>query len=1283
MKMRRFSEFFAAMAIILALSISAWGQATTTLVGTVTDPSGGTIPQAKVTLTNQGTSVARTTTTTTAGAYSFPSVLPGTYSLSVTARGFRTYVREGISLQVNLPATVNVQMQVGEVSQKVSVTSRAPLMNTTDASLGKTMGEISISQLPLKAENTVLLLSLQPGVVYNGENFLQDSYDTRAGSVNGERSDQNNITLDGVSNNYEFSGYAFNGVLPTTPFSVQEFRVTTSNYSVSEGRSAGAQIAMVTKGGTNQFHGSLYEFNRSTLGEANDFFLNQTHQPRPHLVRNIFGGTLGGPIKKDRLFFFFNYEGRRQSQGASAVRTIPTPTLADGIIQYHCADAAQCPGMTVAGLSGKSYSIQPGFYALGPADLKAMDPQGIGPNPAVNSYFQQYPVANDTSVGDGYNTAGYRFAAPTKQSYNWYIARLDYKLTSNGNQTLFWRGTAIDDHDKDAPFLPGMPSESPSVSLNKGFVAGYTAILRPNLVNTFRYGLTRESVLTAGTSNQPWNEFREIDQGITRSYGIVSPVHNFVDNMNWMKGSHDFKFGTNILLSRYDTKSYATSFSYSLMNADWVASSGFAVPGHEDPLDPAYGCAGNPGAGTGAPCYPAVNSDFSHSYDFPLANMMGIVSEVEARYNYHIDSLTQATPLSEGAPLIRHWANGNYNLYFEDSWRARRNLTVTYGLNYQYMNPVTETSGQQVLPNVDMGAWFNQRVANMQQGIPSSQDQLISFVPGGSHWGKPGLYSPQTGNFAPRVGVAWSPHPSGGWLKTLLGEDQTVIRGGFGVFYDNFGPELALTYGSNEPGLSTTLQNPATTLTIAEAPRVTSMNTIPTADTNGTSLIQAAPGSTYPSVFTGSEAIAQGLDQSLKTPYSYAADFSIERTLPGNMVLDLAYVGHFGHRLLSLDDIAVPLNLVDPKNGIDYFTAASRLSQLARAGTPDSAITASLIGATAQYWLDMVTPQPGQTGYTLYSNGGTTTDPLVAVYDMFKSKIYNETSALYHMDIGGYQKYGWATFGSGYNTFYNSQYSSLWDWRSIGYSNYNSFQMGLHKQYSNGLLFGFNYTLSKSLDIQSMSERGVHYLTDSIINPYDIRQMYAPSDFDLRHQFNAYWVAALPFGHGKALGSGVGRVANAVIGGWQLSGTTRFTSGFPVSVFMAYVWPTNWDEMGWANTTGSPIATGNTTASVPNIFHAPSAASNGFGYAYPGQSGIRNNVRGNGMFNIDMSLAKSFSFRETNKLQFRWNVYNITNSVRFDPYSMQSEWAVATTFGNYHAELTSPRVMEFSLVYQF
>jgi len=1280
----------------LSLSMSAttaWGQATTSLRGAVTDPSGSALHGAQVTVVNSSTGFARTATSGAGGAYVFVELLPGVYRLSVEASGFKKYEETDVVLRVELPATVNIQMKVGSPTEVVSVTAEAPPLNTTDPSLGHTMGTSEIENLPMEAEQVPLLLSLQPGVIYNGLNILTDSYDTRAGSVNGEHSDQNNITLDGVSVNDEFNGYAFQGVLPSTPYSVEEFRVTTSNYGASEGRSAGAQIAMVTKGGTNAFHGALYEYNRNTIGEANDYFLKltqlaggQPNQPQ-HLVRNLFGGAIGGPILRNRLFFFFNYQGERQSYKESVLENVPTTTLDDGIIEYQCSVASQCPASNVTGESGTTYPVQAGYYGLSPNNLAQMDPLGIGPSQVALKYFKGYPAPNDFTVGNLVNFAGYRFPGRQLVSENWYIGRLDYKLTANGSHTLFLRGAARNDPTANPPFLPGTPPESTTIDVSKGWVGGYTAVFSPLLVNNFHYGITHQSVASVGDTNQPWVVFQGLSQPIVYSTSFTAPVHNLADTATWQKGSHNLQFGTNILFIRRSSDNQTSSFSSALTNSNWIQYSGFA--NENTPFNPAYGCA------TSGPCFPAVSAGFEQGYNWPIMALMGMVSEGFSQYNYKITNTTAATPLGQGAPIARHWATDTYSIFFQDTWRVRPNVSLTYGLNYQLMTPITETNGQEVTPSVNMGQWFHQRAVDASNGIPSNQDAVISFQPSGSFYDKSGLYSAQKKNFAPRLGLAWTPHADSGWLKGLLGDDKTVVRAGAGLYYDNFGPALAMNYDATGTfGLSTTLENPVGVLTAATAPRLTGINTIPAG------LIQAPPPSTFPVVYPqGSEAIGNGIDQSLRTPYSYAVDLSLQRQLPGRMTLDVAYVGHFAHRLLALEDVAEPLDLTDRKSGIDYFSAARQLSTLWRAKTPESSISAATIGPTAQYWQNILTPQSA--GYTLCSTGATTPSLLTAVYDLFGpgcGNLYNETSALYALDVLGVL----TAPVTGSNSYFNSQYSSLWDWRSIGYSNYNALQVGLHKQASHGLLFGLNYTYSKSLDLESEAERGVQYLTDSIINSWSPAEMYGPSDYDLRHQLNGYWVEQLPFGRGREFGGRVGKGVDAVIGGWQLGGTARWSTGFPASVYMGLVWPTNWDEMGWANLTGQPIATGTTIgngttesngtisgngipAGVPSAFKNPSQAINGFNYAFPGESGVRNPIRGDGFFGMDMNLSKSWNMPRTEHqtLQFRWSVFNVTNSARFDIYSMQDEVQTSNTFGNYTQTLTSPREMEFALIYQF
>ncbi len=1265
-----------ALAAFLAFSLSLFGQATSSLHGTVTDATGAVVPSAKVTITNVATNQSRETVTTSRGAYELQSVLPGKYNVTVEAPGFSTEVETGVELKVDLPATLNVTLRVGSETQTVDVTSEAPALNTTDSSVGHNMGGTEIQQLPLLGENMPLLLSFQPGVAYNGDKYLQDGWDTRAGAVNGEHSDQNNIRLDGVDDNDQFNNYSFVGVLPTTQFSVQEFRVTTSNYTAEQGRSAGAQIDMVTKSGTNHFHGNLYEFNRNGAGNANDFFLKNSQiangQPNTpqKLVRNVFGGAVGGPIIKDRLFFFFNYEGHRQAFSTSQFLNIPSSTLRDGIIQYQCADATQCPGMSVAGVSGKSYAIQPGWFALGPNDLKGMDPLGIGPSAVALKYFNSFPQPNGSASVDAPNYGGFRWAAPTTLKENWYIGRIDYTLTKNGNHSIFLRGAARDDNDvpvTGAPFLPGQPPEMRTVDLSKGLVAAYTGAFTPRLVNNFRYGVTHQSIGNIGNSNQPWVYMRDLSQGVTYSSKFVAPVHNIADTISLTKGAHNWQFGADTLLVRRHDLNYNNSFSDVLTNADWVDTGGFAETG--SPLDP------------DSTSFPAINSSSDHLYDFPLAAMMGIGSELDAVYNYRITSPTAGTAIAQGAPVERSWTTGTYNLFFADTWHARPNLTFSYGLNYQLMTPITETKGQEITPSVNIGQWFNQRASNMLRGLTDNSIAPITFSPAGSYYGRPGLYSTQTKNFAPRFGMSWSPNPDSGWVKKLTGNNATVIRLGAGMYYDNFGPGLAMSYDAyGSFGLTSQQENAASSISVAQAPRITGMNDIPFSSPY---FPQALPA-TYPTTPpTDGELIAHGIDQSLKTPYSYALNLSIQRQLPGRMVLDVGYVGHLGHHILGLDDVAAPLNIVDPKSGIDYFTAATRLSQLSRAGTAASAITPALVGPTAAYWTDMFT---GAGPYGL-CGGGTTSSMLQSIYQEFNCNLYNETSALYDFDVLG--KRGIKPVG-GLNSFYNGQYSSWWAWRTIGMSNYNGLQAGLHKDMSKGVLFGFNYTYSKSLDISSEAERGGHALFDSIINPWSPNQMYAPSDYDLRHQINGYWVAELPFGHGRAFGSGMNRAFDALVGGWQLGGTLRWTSGYPTSILMGYIWPTNWDEMGWANRTTAPLKAGTTIIKgIPWAFQDPTAAAAApqdggpFDYAYPGQSGQRNNFRGDGYFGVDANLSKTWKMTESKNFQLRWSVYNVTNSVRFDAYNyMQNEWD-AGNFGQYTNTLTQPRVMEFTGIFTF
>ncbi len=448
--------------IVLGVQPALAQTGTSSVQGVVLDPSGSAVADAKISLVNTAQSFHRESRTNHSGEYKFVSVPPGTYALVVEKEGFRKYEANNLQLLVDSPVTSNVTLEIGSITQRVEVSSQSETINTTDASIGNAFGETQIKQLPLESRNVPDLLSLQTGVVYTGNRQDVDlDTDTRSGSVNGARSDQSNVTLDGVSVN-EKGGYAFRSVLPVTLDSVDEFRVTTTNYGAEQGSAGGAQVTLVTKSGTNSLHGSAYEYNRNSHFSANDYFVKAAQlesgvpNKPPQLNRNIFGVSLGGPIKKDRLFFFLNYEGYRDAEAISALRTVPSATLRDGIIQYICQDPSACPGGTVTGISGKQYPYAAGEMALSPQQITAMDsgtPGPHGPDPVVLKYMNTYPLPNDFTTGDLLNTAGYRFRAPTYNVKNWYIGKLDYNITQDGRHRLSVSG-ALANESLAGPAIP-------------------------------------------------------------------------------------------------------------------------------------------------------------------------------------------------------------------------------------------------------------------------------------------------------------------------------------------------------------------------------------------------------------------------------------------------------------------------------------------------------------------------------------------------------------------------------------------------------------------------------------------------------------------------------------------------------------------------------------------------------------------------------------------------------------------------------------------------------------
>ena len=961
----------AVLSLLLSLLTSlASAQSTTSLHGVISDPKGAVLPGATVKINDPQTGFARTVASGPDGVYQFLQIPPATYTVTVAAAGFSTIKRERVTLLVSTPATLNFTMQVEGSKVQIEVTSEAPLVNTQDASIGNAFTERQLLKLPSEGRDPVSILSLQPGVTFiGGDKQIDQSNDSRGGSVSGARSDQTNITLDGLDDNEQLLGYAFQGALRTTLDSIEEFRVTTSNGNADEGRSSGGQVSLVTKSGKNTFHGTVYEYNRSSIGEANDWFNEEAEVSsnlpnRPgHLIRNVFGATFGGPIQKDRLFFFMAYEGTRKRETSQITQTVPSALLRQGTMQYLCdpssdpncvAGATPASGVTVipgGGVSATDNIVQlsPGptgaFAALDPnCSGNGTCPLGPGPNPAVLQVFTQYPEPNTDTVGDLLNYRGYTFAGSNPQKLNTYIARLDYKITANGNHNLFLRGNLQNDNTAEAPEFPGQPSSDFNTSNNKGLAAGYTALLRPNLINNFRWSLVREGVGDSGTNSRPFVHFRTLtditDLGAQSEYVNV-PVHNFVDDLTWTKGKHTLQFGTNLRLvhnnrsGNFENVSYAVTDPFSLDTNAGIANQGGS-------LDP----------GTGVN-YPLVDSNFNELYDFAAMGLAGIVTVNNAVFNQD----KNGNQFGQGALIPRHFKAWEAEWYAQDAWRVKPNLTVTLGLRYSLLQPPYEANGNQAAPTISIGNLFAQRAQAQLLGQSYSPGQNaangvaggpppLTFGLSGQANGKQPYWDWDYKNLAPRFALAYSPNFDHGWLRSFFGSaGKSSVRMGYGLYFDHFGEGVVNTFDRNGSfGLTSYETNPYGVQDVDCAFRFSGLYNLPQGQYCGQQMNGVAPGPfpvTPPLGINapGGFSIYWGMDDKLKTPYSQVFNFSFTRDLGHDYALEASYVGRLGRHLLQETDLGLPEDIVDPKSHMDYFTAATMLSKLANANTQVSAVS--------------------------------------------------------------------------------------------------------------------------------------------------------------------------------------------------------------------------------------------------------------------------------------------------------------------------------------------------------
>jgi Carboxypeptidase regulatory-like domain len=1271
---------------------------TSTIRGTVTDQQGRVIPNADVTLINVETNAVRTGKSTDTGAFTFDLIIPGTYRLTIKEEGFKTKEIDNVKALVGKQTEANAELEVGTTGDVVEVKSTADevLINTQDASLGNNFVSQQITQLPLEARNVIDLLSLQPG-------------STREGYVTGARADQSNVTLDGVDINNAQSGNAEvprstnnlmigaldndRGDVTTGPVlrlnaeAIDEFRVTTANGNADQGRSSGAQVNLVTKAGTNNWHGAGFEFYRTRGFTANDWFNNHATDAdgnsapiaRPPLQRNTFGGALGGPILKNRAFFFYSYEGRHDASSTSEARLVPLANLGNGIINYtYCTDAS-CSNTQEASLS--LTQNQQAFADAG-INQAALD--------ALAAAAAKYP-SNDTTQGDGLNVGSFRFNAPTPTRLNSHVAKFDFNLTNT--QTAFVRLNVIYDHQTLPQWLPDTPS--PQVwSHPWGLAAGHTWTIGNNWVNNFRYGYTRQAYTQGGDSSGNDVDFRFVFQptGETHPIERVTPVHNFTDDVSWIHGSHNIQFGTNIRTVSNTRTDFTNAFDFAEVNPFFYLNTGANISGDfQAYLDSDPTLKGNESNGQSL-ASPIEVEDAG-------AAIIGRLNQFTSNFGFD----QKGNLLPAGSPSVRDFATQAYDMYVQDTWKVNKALTLTLGLRYSLERPVYETQGFEVQPTVPLGDYLAERAASAANG-QNFVDPIVINRSGPVNGGPP-MYNWDKNNFQPRLAFAWSPEGGDGFFGRLLGSGQkSVLRGGFSMTNDYYGQALAvdwdinntLGFTSNFTAAANTFNSDLSNANHGLAPLFTGFGQ------DVRSLVPAAGGSiptglTFPisQPLDNGERIEQSVDSNLHAPTQYVFNLTFERELPKGAVFSASYIGRMGRSLLARHDVAQFSDLRDPKTGMDWYTAGTILEKQRQKGVPIDQI------ASIPYFDDLFPANLAQ----IVNNfeGAGTFNPAWTNTQVFYG--YQDPS------VGFFEANDWtdvqaeldqALAAGGLPTaFMQPQYGALSTWSTIGNANYNALAVSLRQRLSS-LTMDFNYTWSHSLDDASglQGEAGYGNWQGNgafILNAFRQRDNYASSDFDVRHNINVDAIWQLPFGKGKTFLGDASSAVDAVLGGWQLSGIFRWNTGLPVtSPIDDGRWATDWEVQ--SNVTPiNPIHScpNKPVNGTPNLFGNCdiNAIYQNFRNAYPGETGPRNYLRYPGYVDIDLGLGKSWKmpWNENHELQARWDVFNVTNTQSLTGFSNDGVQAdpglnkdtAPPDFYNFTQIQGQPRVMQVGLRYSF
>jgi hypothetical protein len=1181
MKQRVISLSF--LSLLGAMTLYAQGT-TSRAVGTVTDPSGAVVPAATVRLTSEATNATFTATTSEAGTYVFEAVQPGRYTITVETPGFKKFSSKQNQVSIGQPMTVNITLEVGAVAETVEVAGTYETVQTsTSGNLGNIFSGDVIRDLPIvgtRGRNPLSLVERQPGVV-SGAN-------TGGGvHVHGARDRAWNFTLDGIDTNETSAGGSNFSPLRTNPDSLAEFKVLTGNFTAEYGRNSGGQVAMVTRSGGNQVHGDGFWFYRTPRLNANEWENNLNNVGKRQFVQNIIGGSIGGPIARNKTFYFANLQVLRARESAVTNRTVLTESARRGIWRYVRGGRNLPAGVAGASIDA-SGNVLPGIN-IGTYNVGTSDPDRRGFDQRVQGLVAKTPLPNNFTGGDGLNTALFTFAALQQEKQYDTVFKIDHIFSEKnavyGRYSFGEQNTNCDRVNGGSEFFPGTGCVVNTLRDPKNLALNWRTTPSPRWTNEFVFGFNNFTfdfqIPTADLTKTTLQPPLGLTLPETFSFGNLRELATWqlVDNLAYFRGAHTFKTGTNIRLQRHrDTRGSIGGFNVNqvvdfnrLINT--VDAARFGLP-------------------------PDINQQF----DRP--NLESVINLMLGRVGRNAKGF-----VAEGDRFVGQLYNARskydeYDFYFQDNWKVRRNLTVDIGLRWE----------GKLAPRSDAGRIRRPNQLMTPGAAPTNT----------ARWEPGALYDDDWNNVSPSIGFAWDPFNTG----------KTSVRGNYRIAYDRINTFLfSSSVLQNLPGVAQGVVN----VEFGQAGgRLVNNPALDPPPGNPQSQAQPAP--------FGNGTITV-VDPAFRTPTTHQWSLSIQREIMNRTVLEINYIGRRAYGLYGASN-ANQTEIY--RNGfLEAFKVVQAGGESPLMNTllaPDSRRMANETGSQLARRLFPTELRNNAVGsvaaaIATRSQGGRSIPDLSGLSPFFLQ--------------------AFPQFAGGVNVVDANDFST---YHALETQIERRFDNGIAWQLSYTLSKSLD---TRSFD-PAFTVVGTGAAQSASSTPFDLSNRklnYAISDFDRTHVVQSYWVWDLPFGNGKRMGSGAGPWLNRLIGGWQVTGFVTAQSGRPFTIYSGANTVSNVVQSP-ANCSGCTRKTG-TVFDDPAQglkFYFNEQERSGFSIPAPGELGStsRNFFRGPGGFQVDAAVLKRTPITERVGLEIRADMLNLTNTPTF---GFPTTTVTAATFG--------------------